>query len=496
MGLIRFLVPRRAGLPDDVLGRVYMAGVDEIPWQTRARWNESQLIIERSESDSGNLFVPLEVAGHGQLMLSTASLMERSRPYHLDVELARGTLNRLLNQVAGWESMGMSVPAAVRGAIAESRRFLALAATNQDHPDQAAEHARGAIGVALDGVQWLSDAYVEQALAARHQQAGKLGTLLGVNLGSARFSDAIARQIAPTFNTALVPLSWRAIEATEGQRDWSLCDAQIEWARAAGLKVCGGPLLQVDRWSLPDWMYLFGEGDEDSFRSCVSEHIQAVVDRYRGKVHLWQCAARLNTSNDFDHSEEDRLRLAVMTVECIRRVDARTPLVITIDQPWGSFMSREEVDLSPLHFADALVRADLGLAGIGLEINFGYLPHGTEPRDPLEFGRQFDRWAMLGLPLLVTLTAPSSTASDPQALIQATAVNYSAAEVLNPQAAGQWGQSYLSVLLAKQPVQGIIWNQLLDSQSHAWPHGGLFDAQDRGKPILEVLESLRRSHLT
>lgn len=496
MGLIRFFVPRRAGLPDDVLGRVYMAGVDEVPWQTRARWHEEQLIIERAESDSGNLFVPLVVPGHGELMLSTASLMERSRPYHLDVELARGTLNRLLNQVAGWESMGMSVPTEVRGGIAESRRLLAKAATNQDHPVQAVESAREAIAATLSAMQLLSDAYVAQAMAARHQQAGKLGTLLGVNLGSSRFSEAVARRIVPTFNTALVPLSWRTIEATEGQRDWSLCDAQIEWARAAGMKVCGGPLLQVDRWSLPDWMYLFGEGDEDSFRSCVAEHIQAVVARYRGKVHLWQCAARLNTSNDFDHSEEDRLRLAVLTVECIRRVDARTPLVITVDQPWGSFMSREDVDLSPLHFADALVRADLGLAGIGLEINLGYLPHGTEPRDPLEFGRQFDRWAMLGLPLLVTLTVPSSTAPDAQARFAAHAVNCSTAETLSPQSGGQWGRDYLPVLMAKQPVQGIIWNQLLDSQPHAWPHGGLFDAQDQPKPILEVLESLRRAHLT
>ena len=29
------------------------------------------------------------------------------------------------------------------------------------------------------------------------------------------------------------------------------------------------------------------------------------------------------------------------------------------------------------------------------------------------------------------------------------------------------------MLLAKQPVQGILWNQLLDSQPHALAHGGL-----------------------
>ena len=121
-------------------------------------------------------------------------------------------------------------------------------------------------------------------------------------------------------------------------------------------------------------MYLWGEEDEDNFRSCVAEHIQAVVSRYRGKVQLWQCAARLNIKNDFDHGEEERLRLAVLAIESIRRVDPRTPVVITIDQPWGGLHESQGVRALTVHFADALVRAEMGLAGIGLEINFGYMP--------------------------------------------------------------------------------------------------------------------------
>jgi hypothetical protein len=59
-----------------------------------------------------------------------------------------------------------------------------------------------------------------------------------------------------------------------------------------------------------------------------------------------------------------------------------------------------------------------------------------------------------------------------------------------------WAEKYLPVLLAKQPMQGVLWNQLLDSQPHPLAHGGLFDASDQPKPIVEVLESLRREHLT
>ncbi len=495
MGVMKFLVPRRDRMPADAAERAYLSGLEEIPWRSRAHWTESGLVVERAESDSGNFFIPYQVAGRGELMLSTASLMEREQPYHLHVELARGTLNRLRNQTSAWESLGMAAPAAMRAPLAAAHEHLSWAATRQDEGEAAADRAALAIGLALDAMAELSDSYVAQVLAIRHHQLGRLNTLLGVNLGSACPSEAISLQVAAAFNTAVVPLNWREIESHEGKRDWTKSDQQIDWCRARGLKVCGGPLLEVDKWSLPDSMYLWGEDDEDSFRSCVAEHIQAVVTRYRGKVHLWQCAARLNVSNDFAQNEEQRLRLAVLAIETIRRADPRAPVILTVDQPWGSFMSREDCDLSPLHFADALVRGDLGLAGIGLEINLGYAPCGSEPRDLLEFGRQMDRWSTLGLPLLVTLSVPSDNAKDPLARSSSHPLNYADRGQLSSATQRAWAEKFLPVLLAKQPVQGIIWNQLLDSQPHAFAHGGLFDAQDRAKPILELLESLRRQHL-
>jgi hypothetical protein len=383
----------------------------------------------------------------------------------------------------------------MRAALQSAHEHLSWAATHQEAGEDAADRAITAIGLALDAMQALSDSYVAQTLAIRHQQLGRLNTLLGFNLGNALPSDAIARHVVPAFNTGVVPFNWREIEGREGKRDWTKTDQQIEWCRARGLKICSGPLLEIDKWALPDWMYLWGTDDEENFRTCVAEQIQAVVTRYRGKVHLWQCASRLNLKNDFAQNEEERLRLAVLTIESIRRLDPRAPIIITIDQPWGCFMSREDCDLSPLHFADALVRGDLGLAGIGLEINLGYTPSGSEPRDLLEFGRQMDRWSTLGLPLLVTLNVPSDSAADPLARSSSRPLLFAENGQSFGAAQRGWTERFLPVLLAKQPVQGIIWNQLLDSQPHAYAHGGLFDAQDRPKPILELLEAMRRQHL-
>ena len=348
MGLMKFLVPSRTRVAADAAARAYFAGIDEIPWRTRMHWNDDALVVERAEFDSGNFYIPYAVEGHGELTLSTGSLMERGEPYLLQVELARGTLNRLRNQLAAWESMGMQTPAPLRASLAAAHEHLSWATTRKHEQVEAAARAELAIRAALDGVWQLNEAYVAQSLAARHQQSGKLSTLLGVNVGGAVPTGAVSRELSAAFNTVQVPFTWRDIEARQGVRDWKLCDAQIEWCRAAGFKVCGGPLLAIDKWSLPDWMYLWGEEDLESFHSCVAEHIQEVVNRYRGKVHLWLCAAGLNVENDFGHAEDERLRLAVMAIETIRRADPRSPLVLSIDQPWGSFMSQKECDLSPL----------------------------------------------------------------------------------------------------------------------------------------------------
>ena len=495
MGVMRFLVPRRDSLAPDAVDRAYMAGLDEIPWQARFVWEENELAVERAENDSGNLYIPCPLDGHGKLVLCTASLMERERPYVLHVELARGTLNRLRNQIGVWESMGMQVPPQVRTMVHEASEHLSNAVTRQSDLAAAAEYAVKSLGTSLDAIATLAQSFTGQVLAARYQHGGKINALFGINLGSARPTQEMTDAILPCANTAVVPLSWRDIEVSEGQRDWALPDAQIQWCQAHGLKICGGPLLQIDRWSLPDWMYLWGEDDDEQFRNCVAEHIEAVVGRYRGKVQLWQCAARLNINNDFKQSEEERLRLAVLSVECIRRVDQRTPIILSIDRPWGSYMGRDDYDLSPLQFADALVRAQLGLAGIGLEINFGYTPHGTQPRDMIEFGRQVDRFCSLGLPILISLTAPSAPGDDAAARLKNKVLRYAGGDGPTGQSQRDWAEHYLPMLLAKQPVQGVIWGQLLDSQPHAFGHGGLFDADDLPKPVVELLQSLRQENV-
>ncbi len=491
MGVMRFLVPSRDWVAQDAVDRAYMTGLEEVPWQSRTEWTDEGLTIRRNENDSGNFHIPWVVSGHGELMLTTASLMQRDKTYHLPVELARGTLNRLRNQIAAWQQVGLQLPQHVVRHLVSATEYFSRAATAQHEPARAAEQAELSISAGMDAMALLAAAYADQALASRRRQNARLGTLLGINLGAAPLTAEALNAVHDSFNTAVVPLTWRDIEPVEGKPDWSLADKQIEWCRANNMRVCAGPLLQLDKRSIPNWLYLY-EDDEDTLLRSILEHIKATVARYQGKVQLWQCVGRGNTGDAIELGEEQRLRLAVMVVEAIRGIDARTPLIVGIDQPWGEFMGREECDLSPIHFADALVRADIGIAGLGLEINLCRAVGGTQPRDLLDLGAQLDRWSCLGLPLVISLTYPSSDEPDPEAKVTIPA---SGNPGNSPDHQRRWVEQALPLMLAKQPVQCIIWNQATDGQPHEFPHAGLFDAKGKAKPALAAIKAIRKQVL-
>jgi GH35 family endo-1,4-beta-xylanase len=493
MGLMRLLVHHRDRIPRGGLDHVHICGQDDLPWFARAYFSGNQLIVERNESDSGRIFVPWRIGQSGPLLIGTSTLMERDQPYLLEVELARGMVNCLRNQRAQWEMMGLNVPEALDALITESTVQLARGATRQNEPSEAAEWAEKSLASAAEAMNQLAAEYSQQALALRRAQSRPITSWFGVHLGSQVPKDKVARHVTSAFNMVAIPITWRRIEAVEGRRVWDETDAQVAWAQSAGLRISAGPLLELDDRGVPDWTYLW-EGDFNSLLSFMLEHVRAVVERYRGKVHLWQVAARMTHGHALGLNEEARLQLAAKAISVVRQLDSTTPLVVSFDQPWAEYLASEQLDLAPLHFADALVRADLGLSGIGLELNVGYHPGGSIHRGPVAVSRLLDTWSLLELPLQVALTFPSAADADPEA-DQKIRVLSSEADEVTLESQREWVERHVPLLLAKSVVQVVVWNQLSDAAPHQYPHGGLFDAKDKPKPAFESLKNMRRKYL-
>jgi hypothetical protein len=492
MGLIRFRVSDRRLLPADAVDRAYFTGLDEIPWRSRTQWTDEGISLRRVEEDSGNFHIPWIVSGVGEVSLQTGCLMERDEPYLLAVELARGTVNRIRNQLAVWQTAGVSI--ADRPALlVEALELLSKAATSQNEPAKAEQLAQQVLTTAQDLVSQLCRAYSENAAAARRRQQTRPATAFGVNLGSMAFGEAVGRYVLNTFNAAVVPFSWSDIEQTEGKPDWTLSDKQVEWSRANNLRILSAPLLSFDRLGLPPWLFLY-EGDTEAVVSYVENHLRTLVSRYKGRVHLWQVAARLNVSGTLELAEEERLRLAALAIETVRNIDGRVPVTVVIDQPWAEFMRDQDCDFSPLHFADALVRADIGLSGIGLEINLGYASEATQPRDAIDFIRQIDRWSSLGLPLTISLAMPSSADADAKSRARVQTLVAPAGEAMD-QLQARYVEQLIPLLLAKPSVQGVLWSQLLDAAPHELPNAGLFDMANQSKPVANALRDVRQRFL-
>ncbi|MEN1679081.1 MAG: endo-1,4-beta-xylanase [Planctomycetota bacterium] len=485
-------------LPEDRLARVFMAGVDELPYGGRAFRSGDQLIVERRESDSACVWAPWPVGPtpggepRGEWLLGTATLMERDEPYLMEVELARGTVYRVRNQLANWKLLGLESSEPLEEQVAEATRLFCRCATRHDEPEQATEHAAAALAVAADASLALTKLYANQAMEARLAAVDKLPTLMGAHLGSGAPGEA-EEQLANGLSLIGMPCSWAEIEASEGRRRWRESDTQAQWAQRNGLRICAGPLLEFADRSIPDWAYLF-EGDFEALSGLMVGHVEATVKRYRGYVQLWNVAGRVNRAKALGLGDEQRLQLVARAVRAAREADPKSPVIVSLDQPWGEYLTGEPSELSPIDFADALERAELGIAGFGLELNLGYWPDGTTLRNPLDFSRLLDQWSLrLELPVMLQVTLPST--ASPESLPGAKARVVAAGGGDDADFQSRWIERCLPMLLAKNCVQVVLWNAPRDTPHALYPNGGLLDESGAAKPALAALRELRDKYL-
>ncbi|MEM9586076.1 MAG: endo-1,4-beta-xylanase, partial [Planctomycetota bacterium] len=374
-------------------------------------------------------------------------------------------------------------------------KFLDSAQLRGDR-DRSCEAALESIAYLEKAIEVLGELYAVQSISFRKQREPQIGTLLAATVvpPSPVDSDRESEFIS-AFNSAAIRLSWSEIENDAGSYDYTAAKQSIQWCASHGIRVVGGPLLDFRDRLLPHWLYLL-EDDFEAFLGAVTQFVEKTVEEFRGTVQLWNCAAGLNTNGPITLDDEQAMRLAIGILQTVRRADPNTPTIFSFDQPFGEYLSKSRDGISPLHFADALARSGLGLAGFGLEVRLNYRPNGTLPRSAVEFGQMVDRWATLGMPLLVQLVIPGGRGSDPLAVAPSDLL-----ELPQPPANPSAEQLRIAgpivrTLLAKHIVHGIVWDGWSDAEPHVLSHAGMVDAAGRSRPLLEYLTRIRRDFLT
>ncbi len=495
MGTLRFaLEPPDLMQKVPELGAAYITGMDRVPSRTQVQVTGDILTCYRNLPESGVVHMPWPIDGFGQVMLRTATLREQDEPYRLQVELARGKVNQLRNQLGDWELMGLAIPASIRAEMRAVMGKLSVALTGRSQPASAARAAEAALAAAVPLSDKLCQLYADQLLKYRHQQYPQLNTLLSCRVGTDVAAVVNSPEFCRAFNAVTVQLTWKDVEPAEGEYNWEPFDALVDWCLENKLVIKGGPLIQWSPNSLPAWLWMW-EDQFDTLLNFASDFVETVISRYRGRIRLWEIVARSNYGVALSLEEEKRVRMTVRALRTARDLDPEATYLITLVQPWAEYMARRDYEYSPLNFADALIRADLGLGAIGVEIVMGYDKDASYCRDHLEISEMLDRYAVLGVPLHVSLAVPSGWGADEKASSGWSFGGGRWHGEWSEQTQADWLEQTIRLVAAKPYVQEIDLSHFSDAAPHEFALAGLVRTDGTPKPALERVMSFRQHHL-
>ena len=490
MGLLKFRIP--SPLPESRvsdLRKSYVTGLDRTPSRLSVEIRKDLLLCQRGTTESGRLFAPWPIEGFGTPFIGTATLGERPEAYPLAVELARGKLNDVRNQLADWRQMGLRVAPELETLMGEALRAFFKATTARDDPAGSHASAARSLALASEASQSLIEAYVGQVLQNR-LSSGRLPTQLAFVPEGDPASAPWAAKVAPAFNAAQLQCYWKSLAPTEGKHRWDELDAQLAWATRQKMAIQAGPLIDLRSGALPDWIWLWS-GDFDAILGMAVDVVRQAVSRYRGKIPTWHLIHRPGSADILGMSEEDQIRLTARLLQVARQADPAAQFLVGLDRPWGEWMASSSFQLGPLHLADYLARAELGMAGVSLEIAPGYSSPGSHLRDLMDFSRLLDLYALLNYPLYLSIAMPSAASADPLAdpNIHVERDQWPAPPTEASQAtiAARW----IALAVAKPFVRSVTWRQVTDGAPHVYPHAGLLRPNHAPKPLLEWLAGFR-----
>jgi Glycosyl hydrolase family 10 len=495
MGVIKFRLPSNypAQRPADY-HKAYITGLDRTPGQVGVELRNGLMTCHRDTAESGRLFVPWAIEGYGTPIVGTATLAERPAPYTLPVELARGKLNDIRNQLADWTQMGLRSTPELEQVLSEARQAFIRSATSTDRIDECAEAAQICLQLTSRAGNLLLEAYTAQIFQSRLTATTRLPTHLGCFLEGLPQKLPASIDWPATFNSCQMSVKWNQIAPSEGQYRWDILDAQLAWCRRNNLTIEAGPLIEFRQGALPDWIWLWS-GDAETIGGLVADFVRQTVTRYRGKIPLWHVVHRAASGEILGLSEEDQIRIAARAVQVARQSDPSAQLTIGVDRPWAEWMGSSHFQLGPLHLCDYLLRADLGVSGVAIEIAPGFSAPASHLRDLFEFSKLLDLFSLLNVPLSVWMALPSADGPDPNADPNVRIESTQWPATIDESVQASWGAKWLALAVAKPFVRTISWLQASDAAPHLYPHAGLIRPDLTPKPLHAWLRMLRKEML-
>ncbi len=487
LGSLQLVVPQSIAANRRVLATMHMVRFDLVPWPARLQVEETTVRLLRNVAHSGMVLIAYPVPGYGEITLRTGTLPERSEPYHLTIELARGTLDRLRNQISLWHESGMEIPPIISAEVERALERLVKAIFGETNAERQAELSEECLAICCPLIDGLCEEFARQAKSTAPPRLGAPRGL-GVRIQPDEFNSEWLQSLEPGIRYIEVA-GWgeSAIDPDEDRTSPSEVQALIA---ATPRQVLIGPLWDANPDGLPDRINQIGEFDRKRVEAL--QYFGQMLGEIRVPPDWLHIASGLNGVGHRFLSFPQQIQLVVDLQHLVDEFHREAPILISFAQPWGERLAWSVGGAQGIQIADLLLRNDIRLNGFGLEFDLDYWPHGSLLRDPLQWLDLIDTWSQFGLPLFVFLRAPTGyraedirgEGNDRTPTIRAS---------LSPDRLMDHVAHVVSLLQTRAAVQCVLWSDWRDVSVSPYPAGGLTDAAGRPKPIGDLFMALSRS---
>jgi len=505
-----------------LLQQAHLIGANEIGVQGDVTFREGMIICDKRTAESASLVLLIDAGEHGRLMLPTCLLPDREEPYLLYIELARHRIKLFLVKLEDWMLFELADDHPIMRQWANARELFTQAlCLEKNEPDKAQNLARQSLIEAIAAGEKLTFMHTDMLLGKRFNNGNGPPPTLGCRVYQSQFAEPLAEIVARDFDYISVPIRWRELEPEEGAYDWKKFDRWIEWAGKAKFPVMLGPIIDFRQLSVPEWLYIW-EHDYDTLYDLLHEHIEAIVNRYRSSVSIWNIASSLHINESFTLAYDQLMDLTRMATGLVKSLHPAGRTLVEVTEPFGEYFAGHPRSVPPIVYAEMIAQSGFKLDLVGMNIQVGHHSRGQATRDFMQISSILDTLLFLDFPVIVTgigapshrplrgeTKAPATEEADakpqagegeagkseaPPAVPVAEAPDAAGhyRDPWTPVRQAEWLRKALSIALSKPFVESAVCHELFDHQSAELPGGGLISSMGRPKPALTAVSDLHR----
>ena len=472
------------------LSGCYLYGLDHVPLQVDIAADKNKIWCNTTASAAYALAIPWYAGSAGAYLLNTNRLPERSRPYNLNLELARGQFARLYRKREDWGLFDDPDASDIEEDFHKLKDKLVEALiVDITDPGQGARVADESLDEAITLGERMTLYHSNAVRNKRLKKEG--GILLGSNTNILASPDNFNPRVVETPDFISIPMRWKDIEQTERNYNFDAVSRWTNWAHRHNKPIFAGPLICLDKTNLPDWAPLWKD-DFETLRILILTHAQRLLEHYGDIVDYWTVVSGLSINN-FDLEFDQIMDLTKTVCQLVKKNAPKAQALIEIPMPWGEYYARNQRSIPPTLYADLVAQNDVKFNGFAIPLQMGKAIDGYYVRDIMQISDMIDWFTPFDKDIhLINCQVPSCAkmsseeAGTQKPIMHAGMWHNPWGETLQ----AEWLNVISQIAMSKPQVKSLCWGELIDSKGMSIYRGGLMKDYMTPKESMKELSRL------